>query len=277
MKQAFIIFVRSLFAYAALTLALLAFWFGTIHYPSPSPKKSPLWEASAPLVVVDAGHGGHDGPAVANDLTEKNTALDLARRLQTHLEAKGVRVLMTREKDEFLTLEKRAQIANEAKAAAFVSMHLNTSVEDANSIHGMETYFCAVKSLNTIRKIKESFQVPSNVTLQDLRGKQLAEVIQRITCQRVSAEDRGAKERSLTVVQTTTCPSVLVECGFMTHKKEATQLKEESYRDRLASGVAEGVCTFLKAQELQPKRGLQLTEPKRVTPPAQVTAQVTKN
>jgi hypothetical protein len=74
-KQAFIIFVRSLFAYAALTLALLAFWFGTIHYPLPSPKKSPLWEASAPLVVVDAGHGGHDGGAVANDLTEKNTAL----------------------------------------------------------------------------------------------------------------------------------------------------------------------------------------------------------
>ena len=119
--------------------------------------------------------------------------------------------------------------------------------------------------------------MPSNVTLRDLRGKQLAEVIQRITCQRVSAEDRGAKERSLTVVQTTTCPSVLVECGFMTHKKEATQLKEESYRDRLASGVAEGVCVFLKAQELQPKRGLQLTEPKSVTPPAQVTAQVTKN
>ena len=104
------------------------------------------WELeSAPLVIVDAGHGGQDGGAVAGGLIEKDLSLTLARQVRDHLEKAGVRVRMTRDKDRFLELEERCQIAAEAKADAFVSVHLNTN--PAAEIHGIETYFATTQSL----------------------------------------------------------------------------------------------------------------------------------
>ena len=266
MKRAFFLTFRLLAAYGALAAGvwLLTLCFSRIQAPDPRETEwiSADGNPAVPLVVIDAGHGGTDRGAAANRLIEKEATLDIARRLQHKLEAKGVRVRMTRQDDRFLSLDERAQIANENGASAFVSVHLNTSGSGTTDARGMETYFCGSKSLSAVRQIRESLNIADVGGLQDLRGKKLAEVIQRITCARTQAANRGVKSKNYTVIHSTACPSVLVECGFMTDAAEAATLRREDYREKLAGGVSEGVCAFLQAQSMKPKRGIILEAPK---------------
>ena len=273
MKQAFFLTFRVLAAYGALAAGV---WFLalSVNWIEAPDRREMLWisaggDPQVPLVVIDAGHGGADRGAAANRLIEKEAALDIACRLQHKLEASGVRVQMTRQDDSFLSLDQRAQIANESGASAFISVHLNTSGSGTTDGRGIETYFCGSKSLSAVRQIRESLNIADAGGLQDLRGKNLAEVIQRITCARTQAANRGVKSKNYTVIHSTACPSVLVECGFMTDAAEATTLRREDYREKLAGGVSEGVCAFLQAQSMKPKRGIILEAPK---PEAAATA-----
>jgi N-acetylmuramoyl-L-alanine amidase len=265
-KRSLFLAFRLLAAYGALAAGvwLLALSFSRIQAPD---RRQMLWisasgDPAVPLVVIDAGHGGTDRGAAANRLIEKEATLDIARRLQRKLEAAGVRVQMTRQDDSFLSLDERAQIANECGASAFISVHLNTSGSGTTDGRGMETYFCESKSLSAVRQIRESLNIAEAGGLRDLRGKKLAEIIQRITCARTQAANRGVKSKNYTVIQSTACPSVLVECGFMTDAAEASMLRREDYREKLAGGLSEGVCAFLQAQSMKPRRGIILEAPK---------------
>jgi len=210
-----------------------------------------------PLVVVDAGHGGGDGGAVWNGIVEKNLALTLALKLKAQLEKLGIDVQMTRSKDVFVSLENRAAMANRVKADAFVSVHLN-SAGNESGVRGIETYYCLNKSLPAVRALQAAFQLKTTVGLRDRRGEKLAAAVQRQVCQGTGSGDRGTKERAYTVVHGTSCPAVLVECGFISNPKEATLLKTRAYQEKLAGGIARGVATFLHGQELDPARGLDL-------------------
>ena len=120
--------LRSLASFGVLAVALGVLGWQTLRLEAiPAVQIQPWEQDSAPLVVVDAGHGGHDGGAVANGSIEKSLSLTLGRKVRGYLEKAGVRVRMTREKDRFLELEERCQIAAETNADAFVSVHLNTS------------------------------------------------------------------------------------------------------------------------------------------------------
>lgn len=207
--------------------------------PSPT---SPRWHTD-PLVIIDAGHGGHDGGAVANDIIEKEMALDLAKRVQRDLAASGVRVVMTRSADVFLPLEERAAFAAKHGAAAFISVHLNTDGE-GGSAEGIETYFAAQKPLS-------SRQMETASKAEAPQGEELAAIVQRAVCMKTKAENRGTKARSYAVVSQAACPAVLVECGFITSTAESARLKRESYRDQVAGGIAQGVALFLQTQPLQ--------------------------
>ncbi len=270
MKQAFFLTFRLFAAYGALAAGvwLLTLSFSRIEAPDRGEIRwiSAGGDPAGPLVVIDAGHGGADRGAAANRLIEKEATLDISRRLQRKLEAIGVRVKMTRQDDRFLSLDQRAEIANECGASAFISVHLNTSGDTTTDARGIETYFCGSKSLSAVRKIRESLNITESSGLQDLRGKNLAEVIQRITCARTQATNRGVKSKNYTVIRSTACPSVLVECGFMTDAAEAATLRREDYREKLASGLSEGVCAFLQAQSMKPKRGIILETPKPDAP-----------
>ena len=210
-----------------------------------------------PLVVVDAGHGGGDGGAVWNGIVEKNLALTLALKLKAQLEKLGIDVQMTRSKDVFVSLENRAAMANRVKADAFVSVHLN-SAGNESGVRGIETYYCLNKSLPAVRALQAAFQLKTTVGLRDRRGEKLASAVQRQVCQGTGSADRGTKERAYTVVHGTSCPAVLVECGFISNPKEAALLKTRAYQEKLAGGIARGVATFLHGQELDPARGLDL-------------------
>ncbi len=236
-------------AQTALALAALAggalslVWLERHGSSQPSPAVA-RWDDTAPLVIVDAGHGGHDGGAVANDIVEKNLALDLARRLKHELEAAGLRVLMTRDSDVFLPLEARAALTGRHNAAAFVSVHLNTD-GDGTTAEGIETYFAETKLLSARQTSKGS---PASSSSADF-----AENVQRMVCASTKAQNRGTKARSYAVVSQASCPAVLVECGFITNKAEAARLKRAGYGDKIASGIAQGVVLFLAARPSQPK------------------------
>ncbi len=202
------------------------------------PKES-LWDEVAPLVVVDAGHGGHDGGAVANGVTEKNLSLDIANRLKKELEATGLRVLMTRRGDSFLSLDERAALAGAHEADAFVSVHLNTDGE-GSAAEGIETYFAETKSLSARQRPGMG------------EGADFAAVVQRLVCGSTQAENRGIKARDYAVVARAACPAVLVECGFITSARESVRLKQAGYRDQVASGIARGVVLFLQTRVATP-------------------------
>ncbi len=204
----------------------------------------PRWDHTAPLVIVDAGHGGHDGGAVANDIIEKDLALDLARRLKRELLSAGLRVITTRDTDAFLPLEERAAFAARHQADAFVSVHLNTDGSGGDA-EGIETYFADTTPLSA-----RQFSAVSGGRRGD--SADFAAAVQRRVCEATKAGDRGAKERSYTVVSQAACPAILVECGFITSAGESARLKRESYRDQVATGIARGVTLFLQARTARP-------------------------
>ncbi len=234
--------------------------------PAPGPPKR-----ERPLVMVDAGHGGGDGGAVYHGIIEKNLALVLAQKLRTELQNQGIDVRMTRSKDEFISLEGRAAMAEKARADAFVSLHLNSAGDEAG-VHGLETFYSSSKSLSAARLLQAAFKLPTITGLRDRRGERLASLVQRHACQASGAASRGIKERAYTVVHGASCPSVLVECGFISNPKEAARLKTADYQNKLAAGIARAIVTFLQAQELDPARGIELpkpapTEPVLIGPP----------
>lgn len=237
--------LRSFGSFLALAAAAGALVWQALLLEAVPTVSLPSWDAdAAPLVVVDAGHGGHDGGAVAHGVTEKDLSLVLARKVRAHLEKEGVRVRMTREKDRFLELEERCQIAAEVKAHAFVSVHLNTN--PAADVHGIETYYSAANSLMA-RPGKA--QGGSRLSL----GEGLARRIQRHASTETRAEDRGIKDSQLIVVMRSPCPAALVECGFLTHAEEVRRLQRDDYQEQLTRGIANGVAEFLKTQVQIPR------------------------
>jgi N-acetylmuramoyl-L-alanine amidase len=232
--------LQTLAAFSALGGSALALiWLEGRQTSLPSPKQL-RWDETAPLIIVDAGHGGHDGGAVANDIIEKNLALDLARRVKRELEAAGLRVRTTRDSDTFLPLEDRAALAGKHQAAAFVSVHLNTDGA-GSAAEGIETYFAEAQPLSS-----------RQFATKQPNSADFATAVQRMVCASTKAENRGTKARSYAVVAQAPCPAVLVECGFITSDSEAVKLKREAYRDQVAAGIAKGVVIFLQAQQGRP-------------------------
>lgn len=248
--------VRSLAAYGVLAVGLASqAWLSRQMEAMPAVNLSPWDVASIPLVVLDAGHGGHDGGAVAGGTIEKNLALELTLRLRDELLREGLRVKMTRDTDIFVPLEERAAMANEAGAAAFVSLHLNTS--SSGEVSGVETYFTERKSLSVQRALQAKWSLTTG-SLKDKRGRWLAECLQQHVCRVTKTADRGIKERNYAVVSQTSVPAALVECGFLTHPTEAAKLKQEAYQKQLTAGLVAGILQYLKAHHHHPQRGIQL-------------------
>ena len=206
-----------------------------------------LWADVAPLVVVDAGHGGHDGGAVSHGVIEKNLSLDIATRLKRELEAAGIRVVMTRHDDTYLTLDERAAFTARCKADAFVSVHLNTDGEGSDA-EGIETYFAASKPLSARQLAAEDEPAKDGAAA---KSADFAGMVQRLVCSTTKAGNRGTKARDYAVVARAVCPAVLVECGFITSASESVRLKQAVYRDRLADGIARGVVLFLQTRQVK--------------------------
>ena len=194
-----------------------------------------------PLVIVDAGHGGHDGGAVANGAIEKHLALEIARKVRDELVAAGLRVVMTRDGDVFLPLEERAALSEKLGAEVFVSVHINTDGSGSEA-EGLETYFSGKSSLVAVRKTGRKDRNHS-------MSEKLASLVQRCACEESQVVNRGTKQRDYVVIEEACCPAVLVECGFLTNTIEARRLREKAHQEKLAAGIASGVKLFLQSKQ----------------------------
>jgi N-acetylmuramoyl-L-alanine amidase len=167
-------------------------------------------------VVVDAGHGGKDNGAFRRfGGAEKNATLDVATRLAAKLRESQFRVVMTRSNDVFIPLDERAAISNRQKNAIFVSVHFNDS--GRRGIRGFETYYHSPVARTLAYRIQQH--------LMTLPG----------------ASNRGVKTANFRVLRKAEYPAVLVECGFLSNRKEGAAARSASRRDDLADKIAEAI------------------------------------
>ncbi|HEY5953997.1 MAG TPA: N-acetylmuramoyl-L-alanine amidase [Terrimicrobiaceae bacterium] len=177
------------------------------------------WTASFSTVVIDAGHGGFDrGGIPSNIIPEKGVALDVARRLRTYLANAGLRTVMTRSNDTFVTLDSRVAVANRQRRAVFVSIHFNSAPR--RGANGIETFYGSAKA------------------------KRLASMIQRNAMKTTSGENRGIKQARFYVLRKSKIPAVLIECGFLTNPQDARRASRPAYRDRLARQIARAIIQY---------------------------------
>lgn len=210
-----------------------------------SVKKNPNGEG--PLVVIDAGHGGKDGGALGKDengeviydedgeiyIKEKDINLAVALKVYRYLDDAGVNVMMTRDEDEFLELRDIADIANEAEAALFVSIHSN-SVDGVPEAKGTEVLYYDTEG-------KTEYGISS---------KELADNIFDSMMDTVDMVKRGLKERpGLAVLKWTEMPAALVELGFVTNSEDQEKLIDPGWQEDAAWAIAQGIIESLKCIE----------------------------
>jgi len=169
-------------------------------------------------VVIDAGHGGQDPGSAWTKLVEKDLCLDVAKRLDTVLKARGKHTVMTRDTDSFIELDERARIANQQSDAVFVSIHFNAS--RSKSIHGYEAHYRS-----------------------DI-AKSLAESIQAAMKKSVPGRSRDSTWQDYKVLRETKCTAVLIECGFISNKDEASDCGSTKHRQKLAEAIADGLLAW---------------------------------
>ena len=174
--------------------------------------------ASFNTVVIDPGHGGHDKGGQWGLVYEKHLALDTATRLEAYLKQRGIKTVMTRRSDYFVTLPGRVDIANRFRNAIFVSVHYNYTWKPEAS--GLETYYYTPQS------------------------ERLAQYVHSGMISHVSTLNRGVKTARYYVIHNPTIPAILVECGFVSNADERNHMKSAWFRDSLARGIAEGIMRY---------------------------------
>ncbi len=189
---------------------------------------------AAPLIVLDAGHGGIDEGAKVQSVIEKKITLTTTLLAKQHLEQLGYRVILTRSRDAFISLQKRVKIANQAKAALFVSIHYNSA--PSRAAKGIEVYY-----------------FESSKTTRTRSSRCLANHVLHQVIDQTEAASRGVRNGNFHVLRETSIPAVLVEGGFMTNYEERFLLKDRNYLNKIAKGVAQGVDQFLKTQNQRQK------------------------
>ena len=197
-------------------------------------------------VVLDPGHGGHDKGALSRYGSEKDFALDVARTLRTLLQAKGLRVIMTREGDYFVPLEVRAQIANAARNSIFVSIHFNATDRDPNAT-GFEIFSFTPRGAPST---SDDSVAPSSLSVQagtevDAKSVALSACIYHSMIGHIPEFDRGIKRERFAVLSLTRVPAVLVEGGFLTERGESQLIAKKDWRVKLAQAIGAGVENYV--------------------------------
>ncbi len=197
------------------------------------------------IVMLDAGHGGKDTGTVGNrNVQEKLVALDVAKRVRKHLKKLGVNAVLTRDKDKYVSLPKRVNMANRRNTDLFVSIHFNSSKPSAK---GVETFILTspgFQSTNTsTRKRMKKLRYPG--TPFDHSSTVAGYAIHKKLISYTKAPDRGLKEARFYVLKNVKCPAVLVECGFLSNSQEQKKVLDSKYRDTIAHGIAYGIFNYV--------------------------------
>ena len=177
----------------------------------------------ARTVVIDAGHGGSDYGAIRDNINEKDITLDVSKRLKTLLQKQGYNVIMTRDTDEYLSLQERCDITEAAHPDIFVSVHVNSSVKP--EITGVETHYYHQESLA------------------------LAQTVHAAIASNIKSNNRGLFKSKFYVINHTTVPAILCEIGFISNDSERNQLNGDKRKQDTAKAIMEGVNNYFKQQQ----------------------------
>jgi N-acetylmuramoyl-L-alanine amidase len=201
-------------------------------------------------VVLDPGHGGFDKGVVSPYGTEKDYALDLARQLRPLLQAKGFKVIMTRENDVFLPLELRARIANATRDSIFVSLHFNAT-DTNHDATGFEIFSLTPRGApstadNALALSFVNMQAGSAVDTQSL---ELSATVYHAMVGNLQEFDRGIKRARFAVLRHTKIPAILVEGGFLSESGEAKLIANPLWRGKLAVALCAGIENYRNVAE----------------------------
>ena len=220
-------------------LKFLSNYFATAPLPPPSVP------SRVQTVIVDPGHGGHDTGAIGRmGLKEKEVNLDIARRLKNELESQGLRVIMTRKDDYFITLYHRTYIANRSDADFFVSIHCNASRN--RDVDGFEIYHIPTsgESEDGADQVEANPGTPYYDSSAELAGNIVSAMGTHLPL-----PNRGVKSARFYVLKGVRMPAVLVEVGYISNPEEEASLDDKSYRQEIAEAVAEGIWTYKQTIE----------------------------
>ena len=222
-------------------------------------------------IVIDPGHGGHDAGAVGpGGLQEKELSLDIARRVAALLQEElGVRVVLTRGKDQFVGLRERTALANRERADLFLSIHVNAAPDGAAT--GTETYFLSNEA--TDGAARRAAEYENRLIAADAAAKggapdvlrsilwdlaqsdfqqessRVAEALQNNLDRALRRPSRGVKQAPFYVLGGAAMPAVLVEIGFISNPQEEQRLRDDGYRDRIARALVAGVTAYKRSYE----------------------------
>lgn len=180
-------------------------------------------------IFLDPGHGGSDVGTQSISkprYQEKSLNLVTAKFVRDYLQQLGYRVELTRLEDKFISLEKRAQMANDKMPDLFVSIHYNSA--PSGEAQGVEVFFYQSKE----NKHRAS------------QSKHLAQSVLRHVLSQTQANSRGVKHGNFAVIRETNMPAILIEGGFVTNESELQNLKDPNYLKKLAWGIAKGVDEY---------------------------------
>jgi N-acetylmuramoyl-L-alanine amidase len=237
---------RPILAKIGLLLLLVSFiWLQLTASPRSLTRLEISLPENAPfaLVVIDPGHGGQDSGTIKTGLVEKDLALDVAHRLERHLQERGFVTLLTRADDSYVSLQERATIANNQPESVFVSIHFDEAGRAAAT--GIETYYAAHRA-SLPERVASWLPFLQRISTEppDLESQNLAGFIQESLVAQTQATNRGTRQQQFFVVANVRHPAVLVEGGFLTNKDEALKLTISDYREQMAAGIADGIVNY---------------------------------
>ncbi|WRA48535.1 N-acetylmuramoyl-L-alanine amidase [Helicobacter pylori] len=222
-------------------------------------------------IVLDAGHGGKDcGAMSANLVCEKDIVLEVVKFLHKELKKRDYSVLLTRDKDIYIDLVARTELANRKSADLFISVHANSIPKHSTSnAHGIETYFLSTARSERARKVAEQ-ENKDDVNLMDYFSKSL--LLNSLNTQRLIVSnklaidvqygmlqsirknypdvvDGGVREGPFWVLAGALMPSILIEIGYNSHAIESKRIQSKPYQKILAKGIADGIDSFFSKND----------------------------
>ncbi|MEY3089875.1 MAG: hypothetical protein RL113_191 [Pseudomonadota bacterium] len=250
------------------------------RYVAPTPKKQSqvtsntyMKQSTHPnkVVVIDAGHGGHDAGAINAGKREKDLVLQVAKRVERELKKMGYTVYMTRTTDRFLTLPQRTKIADQKNASIFISVHANSVPKSKwSKVQGVETFFLQntrdarsqrIAERENRAVLKGTNQLSRTVIVDSvLSGPKIVEsnklaidvqrrIMTNLHTKFNGVKDGGVRHAPFWVLVGASRPSILVEIGYISHPTERKRLFMPRYQDLIAKGIVEGVGSYLSNRQ----------------------------
>ncbi len=232
-------------------------------------------------IVIDPGHGGHDGgaPGFIRGVKEKDVVLQIAMRLARKIRRElGYEVIMTRSDDRFLSLEERTAIANTKNADLFISIHANAHTDQR--AYGLETYFLNLATDEDAVLVAARENATSRKNISDLQtilsdlmknskineSSRLARHVQKSMTSQLkdrysNIKDKGVKQAPFYVLLGAQMPSILVETSFISNPRECKRLMDGNYQEHMSDAIFHGIQEYIK--ETSPTAFLRQSSPKR--------------